>query len=295
MILIVGSTGLLGSEICRLLRAERKDVRALIRPTSEIIKVEKLKSYGTELVYGDLKDSSSLSNACSNIDTIISTATSIFSTGEEDTIKSVDLNGQLSLINSAKTAGVKRFIFFSFPRNAKINFPLADAKQKVENYLKESGITYTIIQANLFMETWLSPAFGFNPASRTARTFGAGYDKVKWVSYFDVAKIAVRSISDVEMFNKAIQVGGPQSLSQLDVIKIFEMMGRKSLRVENISELTLRAELKNATDPLKASITGLSLMCASGIETNIEFMKHFHLELTTVTKYAERMLTLTQN
>ena len=41
MDLVVGATGLLGTEICRRLRDGGEDVRALVRKTSEVLKVER--------------------------------------------------------------------------------------------------------------------------------------------------------------------------------------------------------------------------------------------------------------
>jgi NADH dehydrogenase len=53
MILVVGATGLLGSEICRRLRARGRPVRALVRPGST--KAAALRAIGVETVEGDLR------------------------------------------------------------------------------------------------------------------------------------------------------------------------------------------------------------------------------------------------
>src|SRR5918999_1723153 len=74
MILVAGATGYLGTEICRLLRERGSNVRALVRPTSAVEKVERLRALGVELAPGDLKDPRSLDVACRNVDTVISTA-----------------------------------------------------------------------------------------------------------------------------------------------------------------------------------------------------------------------------
>ena len=60
MHLVVGATGLLGSEICRLLAAEAKPARALVRPTSDQSKVAQLESFNVEITLGDPKERSSL-------------------------------------------------------------------------------------------------------------------------------------------------------------------------------------------------------------------------------------------
>ena len=56
MNLIVGATGILGSEICRQLAAKDKPVRALVRATSDQAKVDALKEQGVEIAQGDVRD-----------------------------------------------------------------------------------------------------------------------------------------------------------------------------------------------------------------------------------------------
>jgi NADH dehydrogenase len=46
MILVVGATGMVGGEVCRLLAAEGKEVRALVRASSNPEKVARLKALG---------------------------------------------------------------------------------------------------------------------------------------------------------------------------------------------------------------------------------------------------------
>ena len=128
MNLIVGATGLLGSEICRLLAAEGKPVRALVRPTSDQTKVAQLESLNVEIARGDLKDRPSLDAACQGVSAVISTASSTLSRQEGDSIQTVDLEGQLNLIDAANAAQVSRFVLISFPQ-VDVGFPLQAAKR----------------------------------------------------------------------------------------------------------------------------------------------------------------------
>jgi NADH dehydrogenase len=139
MNLIVGATGTLGTEICRLLISAGKPVRGLVRPTSNGDKVAMLDALGVNLVLGDLKDRKSLDTACRGARAIISTASSTFSRQEGDSIQSVDLQGQLSLLEAAKAAGVAHFVLVSFA-SVEDEFPLQTAKRTVEEHLKASGI-----------------------------------------------------------------------------------------------------------------------------------------------------------
>ena len=52
MILVVGATGLVGSEICGQLAARGKQVRALVRATADPAKVDRLRALGAEITVG---------------------------------------------------------------------------------------------------------------------------------------------------------------------------------------------------------------------------------------------------
>ena len=52
--LVIGATGLVGLEVCRLLTEEGRPVRALIRPTADPAKRARLETLGVEFAVGDL-------------------------------------------------------------------------------------------------------------------------------------------------------------------------------------------------------------------------------------------------
>ena len=105
MNLIVGATGMLGGEICRLLAEQGKPIRALVRKTSSPDKLAHLRSLGAEVVLGDLKDRASLEVACRGASAVVSTASSTLTRQQGDSIESVDRQGQLNLIEAAEKAG----------------------------------------------------------------------------------------------------------------------------------------------------------------------------------------------
>jgi uncharacterized protein YbjT (DUF2867 family) len=144
MILVVGSTGNLGAEICHILARKGIPIRALIRSTSDPIRVERLKNYGSELVLGDLRDPASLADACQGMYAVICTASALSSYQPfRNHFETVDLEGVLNLIDVAGEAGVPHFIFISLSRNIDLESPLCNAKRAAEKYLRESGMVYT--------------------------------------------------------------------------------------------------------------------------------------------------------
>src|SRR5712691_185676 len=172
MDLVVGATGILGSEICRRLRERSVDVRALVRKTSDRAKVEQLEKLGCEIVSGDVQDKPSLDRACRGIEVVISTATTTMSRQPHDSLGKTDLQGQLNLIEAAERNDVKRFVLVSLSGNLEGDSGLHRAKRTVEEKLRKSGISFTILRPSCFMEIWLSPALGFDPQNRKVQIFG---------------------------------------------------------------------------------------------------------------------------
>jgi len=295
MNLVIGATGLLGSEICRQLIKKGKPLKAFVRKTSDQSKTDALKSQGVELVYGDLKDTSSLQAACQGATHVISTASSMLSRQEGDSIQTVDLEGQLHLIDAAKAAGVQQFVFISFVKDPALSFPLSDAKFKVEEHLKASGMEYTILEANFFMEVWLSPALGFDYNNASARIYGDGQSKISWVSFVDVAKFAVAMLGSSEARNNVFEIGGPEAVSPLEVVEIFEEISKKSFTTEHVAEETLQVQKENAADPLQESFTGLMLDYASGKPMDMtQILQIYPLSLLSMRDYARNVMADSQ-
>jgi uncharacterized protein YbjT (DUF2867 family) len=287
MNLVVGATGLLGTEICRLLATEGKPVRALVRPTSDRTKVSSLKNLNAEIVQGDLKDRSSLNAACRGVEAVITTASSTLSRQEGDSIQSVDLDGQINLINAAKDSDVKHFVLTSFSQ-CDIEFPLQTAKRTVENHLKSSGLTYTILRPTCFMEVWLSPALGFDADNAKAQIYGSGENKISFISYKDVAKFAVASLSNPDARNSVIELGGPEALSPLEVVKIFEDVRGRTFDLQRVPEEALLQQLKTSSDPLQQSFAGLMLYDAAGSIIDMrETLRRFPVQMTSVKDFAQ--------
>ena len=77
MILVIGSTGMVGSGICQRLVEMGKPVKAFVRETSDSSKVSKLTGLGIETVKGDLREPASLKAACQGVETVIDTVSAM--------------------------------------------------------------------------------------------------------------------------------------------------------------------------------------------------------------------------
>lgn len=223
IILVAGATGLLGSEICRQLRAAGKSVKGLVRESSDRTKVDRLRSFGVETVMGDLRDRVSLDEACQGVTHVITTVSAVpfsYEPGVND-LQTTDVEGTTNLIEAAKSHGVSQFIFTSIRINVAPDCPLTSANREVERRLQESGLVYTILRPSFFMEAWLSPAVGFDPAKAKAVIYGTGQNPISWIAIQDVARFAVQALLDPGLKGRILEIGGTQNATNNQVAELY--------------------------------------------------------------------------
>jgi len=232
MILVAGASGLLGGMITQKLLYEGHKVRILVRDNSPAEAMalqnmatspQKLIDGGAKPFYGDLKDQDSLNWACDGIDTIITTANSAMR-GGDDNVESVDRQGNKNLIEAAKNAGVKQFIFVSF-LGADLNHPvpLFQAKAETEKALAESDLVYTILAPNYYFETWIGMVVGIPlQAHQPVTLVVEGKHTHSLISMGDVAAYATAAIGHPAALNKRLALGGPEPLTWVGIVAEFE-------------------------------------------------------------------------
>src|SRR5262245_52175938 len=293
MYLVVGATGPvgLGGEICRQLRSAGQPVRALVRPTANADRLANLARIGVELLHGDLRNPRSLDDACRGIETVISTASIMVSSQEGDTVENVDGTGQTNLVDAASAAGVSSFAYVSFSKHIDQDFPFRNAKRAVEERLKDSRLAYTILRPTFLMEVWLNPIAGFDFRRGHARIYGLGRNPISWISMYDVARFAAISLGTPLARNATFELGGPEALSPLDAVRIFEEVSGRRFQLEFVSEEELTEQQQNAPDSLQRSLAGLSRCYAAGDVIDMTaILRSFPMALTSVRDYARRVL-----
>jgi len=290
MILVAGATGVLGSEIVRRLLARGEKVRAMVRVTSAPEKVERLERAGAEIMRADVREPRTLLAACDGVNAVISTVTTILTSQPGDSFEATDGEGNKSLIDAAKKAGVTKFVFVSFDTSKSAENPLSKAKQDAEDHLRNSGLDYTILHPSLFFESWLGPMLFADPAAGTAKVYGNGTDKIRYVAVADVAEFAVQSLSRPAARNATIPIGGPDEISQRDAVRIFEEAYGRKFSVIEVPEAVLDAQWRSAENPFDKTFAGLMLGLARGFDSGVEppFDK-FPMQMTSPREYVRRM------
>lgn len=291
MNLVVGATGMLGGQIARRLMESGKPVRALVRPTAAPASVEAMNALGIEVVEGDLRDPVSLTRACQGVATAISTATAIGGRQPGDSIPDIDLRGHKNLVDAAGESGVRHLVHTSFSGNLRTPEPCGDSKRAVERYLMDGAVVYTILRPTFYMEGWLSPLLGFDYSNARARIYGAGRNPISWISLRDVAEFAARCVDNPDARGRVLELGGPEALSPLAVVRIFEEVGGRLFTVEHMPEDILSAQFEQADDDVLKSAIGLMLDYAGGDAKDMsEVLRAFPAQLTSVRDYATRVL-----
>lgn len=232
MILVVGATGMLGGTILRRLLERGEAVRALVRdPSAE----QTLKDAGAETVLGDLKDPASLPPACDGISTLITTANSA-GRGGADNVETVDLGGNHNLIEAASRSGVEHFVFVSAEgADPESPVPFLRAKGLTSKRLRDSGMAYTVLVPNLYMDVWI-PLVMLAPVAsgRPVTIVGEGTRKHNLIAVDDVAGFAVAAVDNGAARNRDLLIGGPEALSWRDVISAFERVNGVRLQVNSL-------------------------------------------------------------
>jgi uncharacterized protein YbjT (DUF2867 family) len=148
-------------------------------------------------VLGDLKEPDSLIAACRGAEAVITTANST-ARGGEDTVQTVDLQGNRHLIDAARAAGMKQFIFVSvLTADPHSPVPFLQAKGQTEDYLRESSLPYTILAPNGYMEVMVAGVVGI-PAlmGQPVTIVGGGRRKHSFISVGDVAAFILAAIGN---------------------------------------------------------------------------------------------------
>ena len=291
MLLAVGATGVLGTEICRHLVGAGRPVRALVRATADPARVEALRAMGVALAVGDLRDRTSLDAACAGATAVLSSAATTGARLPDDRIDATDRDGTIQLVDAARAAGVRRFVYVSFTGNLNIPSPFRDAKRDVERHLQASGMGYTILRPSLFMESWLHPAAGFDWQAGRARLLGDGDRPISWVSVHDVARFAADCVEDPAARDRVVELGGPEALTATEVVRTFEVMAGRPFDVTRVPEEALTGRWHAAEHPLEKSFAALMLGVARGDAIDMrDTLATFPRQMTRVRDYAERVL-----
>jgi uncharacterized protein YbjT (DUF2867 family) len=234
-LLIIGGTGTLGRQIVLQALTKGYQVRCLVR---NFRKANFLKEWGVELVYGDLNKPETIPPCLKGISAIIDASTS--RPNEFNSLKKVDWDGKLCLIEAAKAANIQRFIFFSAQNVEQFdNIPLMKLKYGIENKLKKSGIPYTVFRLTGFyqglIEQYAIPILENLPIWVTNENTSVSYMDTQ-----DIAKFCLRSLQLPQTVNQTFFLSGLKGWVSSEIINLCEQLAGQSARVQKVPSFILK-------------------------------------------------------
>lgn len=240
-LLIVGATGTLGRQITRRALDEGYQVRCLVR---SLRKAAFLKEWGAELIQGDLCEPDTLPPALDGATVVIDAATT--RPTDSLSIRQVDWDGKLALIQAAKAAGVERFIFISILDAEKYpDVPLMDIKNCTEKFLAESGLNYTILRACGFMQGLIGQ-YAIPILEKQAVWVMGDSSPIAYMDTQDIARFAIAALQKPETVNRSFPVVGAKAWGGYEIIRLCERLSGREAKVSRMPIGLLRAVQKTA-------------------------------------------------
>jgi uncharacterized protein YbjT (DUF2867 family) len=203
MILVVGGTGTIGSELVRLLAGERRRVRLLVR---DPFSASRLAGPGVEIVQGDLSRPETLPAALVGIQRIF-----LLTASGPETVPF-----QTAMIDAAAAAGIERLVRVSaLGVGGAVQAGILEWHGAVEQVLAASGVPGINLRPASMMQNLLSSA---EMIRRTGQFFGGqGDGRVAFIDARDVAAAAAGALTRAEDASENVALTGPESLSYGDL------------------------------------------------------------------------------
>ncbi|EJL74349.1 SDR family oxidoreductase [Chryseobacterium populi] len=225
MILITGATGQFGSKaVDHVLKMgiDPNEISVLVR---DVAKADHLKGQGVHIKEGNYEDNSSMVKAFNGVDKLLLVSSNDRAAVEYRT------NHHKNAIQAAKEAGVKHIVYTSFVRKPGFeDTSIADFQNShlaSEQYLKQSGVDYTILQNSIYAE--MIPAFIGGDFMETGTIlFPAGEGKASWVLREELAEAAAHVLLTTGHENRTYTLTNNNSVGFKDIATaLSEVLGKE--------------------------------------------------------------------
>lgn len=260
MILVTGATGHYGMKVLEHLLLKGVEAQHLSALVREAAKGQYLQEQGIELRVGDYSDVDSLVQAFQGVDTLL-----LVSSNDRGAIENRTAH-HVNVINAAKAAQVKQLVYTSFvTKPAFQNSAIAaflTSHAHTEQVIKDSGLTYTILQHGIYLE--MIPIFaGAQVAETGTILFPAQAGKASWVLRAELAEAAAYVVTTQGHENQTYVLTNTESTSFQDIAQDLSSSLGKDIHYQSPPVEEFQAILKQVGIP--EGYIGMFTMWASAV------------------------------
>lgn len=212
-ILVTGATGNTGSILVPLLLRAGQLVRAFVRNEK---KAQPLKDAGAEIYIGDLDDTATIEGALDGIEKVY------LCTWNGPTASSQGKN----IIEAIRKAGTKPYIVRHSAFGSEGSRIIRQINE-VDQALKQSGLTWTIIRPTFFMQNLMMAGTTIKNGGQIYWDWAEG--RVGMIDVRDVANSAFGALSGKAEQGKEYILTGPEAISMHDVAASFKRILNKDI------------------------------------------------------------------
>ena len=207
-ILLLGSTGFVGRGVAHKILDVGHQLRVLVR---DPMKAAAFKVRGAQVVVGDALNPSTVSQAASGVEHIISLVA--VRRNRPQSYLAVNVDGPRLLGQAAMAAGVQSVVFVS-AIGAKLDphFKYYTSRWMGEQELAKTGVTGTILRFSFVIaeEGGILNDFERALVGPFAIIPGSGQAKMQPILREDAARCIVDAVSKPELLGRIIELGGPE-------------------------------------------------------------------------------------
>lgn len=235
MILITGATGTVGSEVVKRLSDEDVPMRAITRDPG---KAEIIRRPQVEVVKGDFEDADSIHRACSGVDRAFLLTNSTERAEEQQT----------TFTRIAKQSGVRHIVKLSqLHANASSSGRFLRYHAEVEAAIRASGLTFTFLRPNMFMQGLLN--FRQTIQQKSAFFAPAGNARISAADVRDLADVAATALTTSNHDNKVYSLTGPESLTFAEMANQLSKAVGRTITFVDVPPQSMRTALADLGFP----------------------------------------------
>lgn len=292
-ILIIGATGVLGLAAATHFLKKGINVSAAVRNPQKAAELEKL---GASIIPLDLAElPAQVPQVFREADVVLTAAHSMMGKGKNFSGQ-VDDTAHRWLIDQAAGSGIKQFIYTSV-HGVSPEHPVDffRTKYNVEEYLKKSRLSYTILRMPAFMEWHAYNLLGKQLLEKgKASILGKGNNKTNFIAVKDVVGALNQIAGNAYYFNKTISLAGPDNVSRNEVAKLFADKLGITLKVSHLPEPAVKM-LSAVFKPFHPGVSRIMKLAVLGEHSNQtrpreETVEQFGIRPTSMEAFVENIV-----